>query len=51
MTSFRDQNKKSVTAAGVEYPTSFFPSVPDDFLGNFPPTWLRVQQLQFGHYR
>lgn len=30
-------------------PTSFFPAVPDEFLGDPPPAWLRAQQLQLGH--
>lgn len=36
---------------GLDEPTSFFPAVPDEFLGDPPPAWLRAQQLQFGHYR
>lgn len=30
-------------------PTSFFPAVPDEFLGDPPPARLRAQQLQLGH--
>lgn len=36
---------------GLEKLTSFFSAVPDEFLGDPPPAWLRAQQLQFGHYR
>lgn len=36
---------------GLEKPTSFFPAVPDELLGDPPPARLRAQQLQFGHYR
>lgn len=36
---------------GFELPTSFFPAVPDEFLGDPPPARLRAQQLQFGNYR
>lgn len=48
-------NQKGSTCVGLkknpkEISTSFFPAVPDEFLGDPPPAWLRAQQLQLGHY-
>lgn len=46
------ENKKPYHGVvGFEQPTSFFPAVPDEFLGDPPPARLRAQQLQFGYYR